>query len=255
MQALDAFSREQLQAAPPHRSWSPGTLLELSERVHDTVERGGALGPAAFASPRLDAGAQAQLWRESVHIDATAIRVPMRPENSELAVLAGVTGMFLGGMGIAVSGPVVLLLVAQLSNAAQLAPTATSAMSLQALIHPALLLGLPFAVLGFLILLLGGLLTARAIQQHELRIGQHAVEYDGTRMPYDIILAVHADQTQLHFDLLDGSRVTTPPDMLDPSLATSLAKQIRTLLPEEPDRAAGFVAYERARATFDRVVS
>lgn len=253
MQALDAFTREQLQAAPPHRSWSPETLFELSERVHRTVERGGGLAPEAFASPRLDAGARDQLWRESVHIDAAAIRVPMRPENSELAVLAGVTGMFLGGMGLAVSGPVVLLLVAQLSNAAQLAPTAMSAMSLGTLIHPGLLLGLPFAVLGIVTLLLGSLLTARAVQQHELRIGRHGVDYDGTRMPYDIILAVHAEQTQLHFDLLDGSRITTPPDMLDPSLASSLAQQIRTLLPEEPDRAAGFVAYERARATFARV--
>ncbi len=198
-------------------------------------------------------GAQDQLWRESVVIDGSTIRVPMRRENSELSVLAGVTGMYLGGSAIAVGGPVIAMLGGFFAEGVAPGPL-TSAMSLGGgiLSSPMLLLSGLMILLGVLVLLTGALVAARAIQTHELRIGRHGIDYEGRRMTYDEILGVRSHDSQLCFELLDGSDFSTPPDMLDPDLALSLANRIRALLPDESERAAGFVAYEKARRAFDR---
>lgn len=245
----------------PAPTWSPETLAGMASRVHGTVPRAEQEPPPDWEPPpewetrepprvRLDVGATDALWRSAVYADDTELLVPLWRPNRDLTLLGGVSAAYVG-FAFAMIGGLggFATLVASLDRASPDGLMSASAMTLP--LDPAALPLLvacgAFALWGSAMFASGMLATWRSNRRDDLHITLHGIRYVGRKISFDEILGVSAQDGSLVFDLLDGSQLLTPEGSLEPLVAESLGNELRSRLPSPDERAAAFVAYERAR--------
>ncbi|MEZ4317261.1 MAG: hypothetical protein R3F61_07145 [Myxococcota bacterium] len=242
------FTLGDLSEPLPKPTWDPAVLGDLTAHLHERVPRAPSEAPGPLVFPHLDRGAAHALWRSAAWIEESAIRVPLARADRDVLALGASIVAYCGVLLTLFAAPAFVYFAANLT-APQHGAHTTAALSggVSELALAVFLAGVVVALLGTALTSVGGYGMWTFSRTSVLQIGLHGIQLGRKRWSYDEILRVDADSGSLVFQLLDGSEVRTPPSTLDTLVASSLSDEIRSHLPSDEDRAAGFVAYERAR--------